>query len=68
VFSDEKFYHKKVLKIISNIDLLGKDEELQEAKKNNLKELSKNIILKILSEPRTIAINTMRYGAPLEEK
>ena len=67
VFSDERFYQKKVLKIISDIDLLEADKELLEAMKNKSDESAKNIILKILSEPRTIAINTMRYGAPLEE-
>lgn len=53
VFSEEKYYQKKMLKMLSL------DESYES---NKIKEF-----VKLLCEPRTIAINTMRYGAPLEE-
>lgn len=53
VFSDKKYYQKKMLKFISYESLT--------------QPVNDNELAKILCEPRTIAINTMRYGAPLEE-
>lgn len=53
VFSDEKYYQKKMLKF-TNFSVSEIPGSIQD-------------LAKTLCEPRTMAINTMRYGAPLEE-